>query len=95
MQPAGEDGPIGKLPGILRQGHKGTLRHVLGQMRIAHHSQRGGINEVNVPPNQFGKRRLGSASGVIAQQLLIAQTVHSRDSTRRRAKRTGNKEAFC
>ena len=77
MQPAGQDGAVRELPGILRQRHKHTLRHVLGQVRIANHAQRGGIDEVNVPAHQFGKRRFRPAPGVIAQELLVGQTVHS------------------
>ena len=77
MQPAGQDGPVGQLPGILRQGHKHALRHVLGEMRVADHPQGGGINEVNVPAHQFGKRRLRPPLGIIAQKLLVGQTVHS------------------
>ena len=49
------------------------------------------MDEVNVPPDQFGKGRLGPAFGVIAQELLVGQTVHSRNSSRRRRNRTGNK----
>ena len=90
MQPAGQDGTVRELPGILRQGHERALRHVLGQVRVANHAQRGGIDEVNVPAHQFGKRRFGAALGVIAQELLVGQTVHSLNSTRRRSNRTGN-----
>ena len=78
MQPAGQDGPVRELPGIPRQGHEHTLRHVLGQVRIADHAHGGGIDQVNVPAHQFGKRRFGAALGVIAQKLLVGQTVHYR-----------------
>jgi len=30
-----------------------------------------GIDEVNVPPHQFGKRGLRPAFGVLARQLLV------------------------
>ncbi|MEK7675698.1 MAG: hypothetical protein AAB676_07685 [Verrucomicrobiota bacterium] len=77
MQPAGQDGTIRELPRILRQGHKHPLRHVFGQMRVVNHPQGGGIDEINMPPHQFGKRRLRPEPGVIAQKLLVGQTVHS------------------
>jgi len=45
-----------------------------------------------VPSHQFGKRRFRLAPGVIAQKLLIGQTVHSQNSNRRRSNRTGKGE---
>ena len=77
VQPAGQDETSGKPWSILRQGHKHTLRNVFGQVRVPNHPQRGGIDEVNVPPHQFGKRRLRPALGVIAQELLVGQTLHA------------------
>jgi len=58
MQPSGQDGALGELMGAPGQGHKRTLCHILGQVRVANHAQRGGIDEVKVPPHQFGKRGL-------------------------------------
>jgi len=56
VQPAGQDGVMGELPGVLRQRHKHALGHVFGLVRIANHPKRGGIDEVNVPAHQLGKR---------------------------------------
>ena len=78
-----------ELPGVLRQRYEHRLRHVLGQVRIANHAHRGGMDQVNMPPHEFGKRRLRPASGVIAQKLLVCQTVHSQNSNRCRSNRTG------
>jgi len=66
-----------KLTRIPRQSQKHLLRHVLGQVRVANHPQRGGIDEVNVSAHEFGKRRFRPSPGVIAQKLLVGQTVHS------------------
>ena len=45
-----------------------------------------------MPPDQFGKRGLGPAFGVIAQKLLVGQPVHSWKSSRRCSNRTGIKQ---
>ena len=66
MQPAGQNRPVGQLWRIFCEGHKYTLGHVLGQVCVPDHSQRGGINEVNVPADEFGKRGLRAAPGIIA-----------------------------
>jgi hypothetical protein len=76
----------------LGQGYKCALRHVLGQVGVAHHAKRSGIDEVNVPPYEFCERRFRPMLGVTAQKLIVGQTVHSQDSTRRRSNRTGNIE---
>ena len=81
---------VRELPGILRQSHECNLRHVLGQVGVANHAQRGGIDEVNVSAHQFGKRHFRMVLGVIAQKLWVGQAVHSLNSTRCRANRTGN-----
>ena len=44
-----------------------AARHIFGQVRVANDVRRGGIDEVNVPPDQFGKRDLQLAFGVIAR----------------------------
>ena len=62
---------------LLRQRHKNRLGDILGGMRLAGHAERGGINQVNVPLHQFGKGGIGMVFRVIAQQLLVAQIVHS------------------
>ncbi len=76
MQPTGQDRAFRELPGILRQSQKDGLRYVLGQMRIANHPQRGGINQVNVPARQFGEVGFGLAIRIVSQELLVGQVVH-------------------
>jgi hypothetical protein len=71
MQPAGQEGAVRKLLNVPQQHYERRVRHVLGEVRIANHPQRGGINRVNVPPHEFGECPLRPASGVIAQKLLI------------------------
>ena len=77
MQPAGQNGTVCELVSGSREGNKHALRHVLGQVRVANHAQRGGIDEVNVPAHQFGEGHLRPGLGVIAQKLLVGQIVHS------------------
>ena len=88
MQPPSQHGTAPKPWGICRQSHEHPLRHILRQVRIAQHAQRCGINKINVPSHQFGKRRFRPAVGVLAQKLLVGQTVHSFESTLRRSNRT-------
>ena len=77
MQPAGQNGTVCELVSGSREGNKHALRHVLGQVRVANHAQRGGIDEVNVPAHQFGEGHLRPGLSVIAQKLLVGQIVHS------------------
>ena len=74
-------------PGRARLASIQAARHIFGQVRVAHHAQRSRIDEVNVPPRQFGKRGLRPAFGVLAQELLVGQLVHSWKSSR--APKTG------
>jgi hypothetical protein len=58
MQPAGQHRTIRQLPGLPGESHKHRLRYILGQVHIANHAPRGRIDEVKVPPHQFGECRL-------------------------------------
>jgi hypothetical protein len=53
------------------------------------------MNEINVPPDQFGKRGLGAAFGVGTQQLRIRLSVHLPISSRRAENRTGKGTSVC
>jgi hypothetical protein len=53
------------------------LRHVLREMRISNHAQRGGVNQVHVSADELRESGFGSASGEIGQELLVVQRVHS------------------
>jgi hypothetical protein len=79
---------IRESSGTPDQGHESPLRHVFSHVRIANHAQRRGINQVNMPPHQFGEGRFGPALRIIPQQLLIGQTVHSLNSNRQTQNRT-------
>ena len=46
---------IREFPGLLSQSHKHALSHVLGQLRVAPHPQRGGIDKIDVPSHEFGE----------------------------------------
>ncbi len=58
MQPAGKDGAACEVPGILRQRHECVLGNVLREVRVANHAPRSRMDQINVPPHQFGKRCL-------------------------------------
>ena len=70
-----------------RQGEPGGLRHVLGQMRIANHPQRSGMDQISVPSDDLRERDFGLVFRIIPQELLVALFVHSRDITRRPTRR--------
>jgi hypothetical protein len=53
------------------------LGHVLGQVRVAANlTQRGGMDEIDVPLNQLSERILRVFAGVFAQQIAIGQHLH-------------------
>jgi hypothetical protein len=89
MEPPGEHGPVCEPGGVLRQGHEHGLGDVLREVRVANHPQRSGVDQVDVPPREFGKGGLGPLSGVITQEVAIGRAVHSQNSNRRRKNRTG------
>ena len=45
-------------------------------MRVAAEPQRGGINEVHMARDEFGKGRLGAAAGEFGEQLVVVQFGH-------------------
>jgi hypothetical protein len=47
------------------------------------------MNQINMPSHELSERGFGLAFRVIPQELLVGQTVHSLNSTRRRPNRTG------
>jgi hypothetical protein len=77
MQPTGQDRTIRELRCAFCQRDEGGLAHVLGKVRIADHAPRGGVNEIHVPPDQFGERRFGMVFRVGLQQLGVGLVVHS------------------
>ena len=62
MQPSSQHRAFGELRGVLASAREGGLGHVLGEMRVAHHAARGGMDEVNVSADQFGERGVGRLS---------------------------------
>ena len=45
------------------------MRDVAGEIRRLHLAQRGGVNEIRVPLDQFAERSFTAAFGVVAEQL--------------------------
>jgi len=56
VEPAGQRGMLAEALRLPGEFSEDLLRHVLGAMDVAAcQSQRGGIDEIHVPPNQFGE----------------------------------------
>ena len=88
MQPAGQHGMSREPVGVLRQGDKGALRHILRRVRVANHAQRGGIDQINMAPHEFSKRSFGAPLGVLGQKLVVGSMIHSPSNSRRIKNRT-------
>jgi hypothetical protein len=82
---------IRELGRVLCQRYKNCLRYVLRRVGFANHAERGGIDQVNMSKHDLGKRGFGMVLCIVAQQLLVTLIIHSRDNTRCRGNRTGNK----
>ena len=84
MQPALQRSARAELPCLLRQRYKNILSYILRNICVTHHPQRRGINQINMPTDEFSKRSLGFLFRVFIKQALIGCFVHSQHSTRRR-----------
>ncbi|MEI2725816.1 MAG: hypothetical protein V9H26_20565 [Verrucomicrobiota bacterium] len=90
MQPTGQHRAIHELGGAAGEREEHALGHILCEVRVTNHAQRGGMDEIHMPTHQFGERRIGALLRVGAQQLGVSLIVHSPYSSRRRQNRTGN-----
>ncbi|MCO5053603.1 MAG: hypothetical protein M9920_15090 [Verrucomicrobiae bacterium] len=88
MQPSGQHRTIRELGGVFGQCEEGGLGYVLGEVYVTNHAARGGMDEVNVPSNEFGERGFGTPGGVSAKQLSVGLSIHSPESSRRLKNRT-------
>ena len=68
-QPTGQHRAIHELGGVFRECGEHALGHVLSEVRIANHAQRGGIDEIHLAAHQLGECRFGAVFSVGAQQL--------------------------
>ena len=66
MEPAGQNRMFRQPRCILRQSDEDGLGYILGRLRIANEPQSCRINEINVPPDQFGEGRFRAILEVIA-----------------------------
>ena len=69
MQPTRQHRTLHQLGCVTCEGHENGLGHVLCQVRITDHSQRSGIDQIHVPPSQFGKGVFRALFQVSPQQL--------------------------
>ena len=59
------------MPRLPRQNDEHRLRDLFGGMDIPDASQRRGIDEINVPPNEFGEGVFGICPGKLAEQFGV------------------------
>jgi hypothetical protein len=72
VKPAGESLAANETCRLARKVRENQLRHVLCQVRVAIQlPQRRRINEVEMPPHQFGEGIFGIGFRVAAQQFTI------------------------
>src|SRR5213078_1708791 len=75
IEPAREDSVSRQRTGLAREVGKYGLGHVLRQVGVAtDQSQRGGIDEVDMPRHQLAESRFGAVFDVAAQ--LLGVVVH-------------------
>ena len=60
------------LAGVAREVGENGLRDFLGQLRRADLPQRGGINQIHMPPDNFGEGVLRIFPRELPQQIQIA-----------------------
>ena len=72
MQPSGKDDFGGEAGGLAGEIDEDGLGDVLGEMGIViNDAKRGGINKIDVPRHQLGKRRFRALGVVSVQELLV------------------------
>ncbi len=77
IKPADQGFAFRQGRGLAREIREDRLRHILREMRVAIHlPQRRRIDQVHVPPHQFGKGILRICFGIPAKQFTIG--CHSR-----------------
>ena len=79
-----------ELSGVMSKRGEYRLGDIFSQVPIRHHPQCAGINQIKIPPDQYGKRFFRAVLGILSQQLLIRLIVHSSISSRAQQKRTEN-----
>jgi hypothetical protein len=71
IQPAGKNGSPAKAACFFGQNDEDGLRHLLGFVWVAEPAQCRRVNQVYVPPDQRGKRRLGTVRGKFPHQIHV------------------------
>src|SRR2546428_574503 len=64
IEPRGEDGIGRELPRVAGEFNEGGLGDLLGQLRRADLTERGGMDKVEMAPDDFGEGVLGVVPGV-------------------------------
>lgn len=71
IKPAGKNGSPAKAARFFGQNDEDGLRHLLGFVWVAEPAQCRRVNQVHVPPDQRGKRRLGTVRGKFPHQIHV------------------------
>jgi hypothetical protein len=72
IQPSGERGEVAELASLAGEIGEDDLRDVLGGLHVGVHlTERRGIHQVDMPPDQFRKRRLGTVPRKLPEQIGI------------------------
>ncbi|HEX3856582.1 MAG TPA: hypothetical protein VHY30_04710 [Verrucomicrobiae bacterium] len=88
VKPAGQNGFLAERTGLARKDYEHGLRHFLGQVRVAHLSHGGGINEAEITLHERGKSRLGAVRREPPQKFKVIHHANLCINGRRRQSRT-------
>jgi hypothetical protein len=87
-QPAGEKGAGAQARGLAGENEEDSLGDLLGEMRVAHLPQGGGMDEIEMPRDERLKRRLGLVPGKFPHQGHVIGCLHSPTYARPERNRT-------
>lgn len=77
IEPAAEVGAAGERRGFAREIDEDALGGIMGQVSIAGNlAESDGINEIDVPADQFGEGFFGTSLGVVAKQFVVRLHSH-------------------
>src|SRR5471030_507275 len=94
IEPAGEQSFFAQPRRLARKDDEDGLRHVVRVAVVAGAAPRDGIDEVDVPPHEFGEGRLGIVAGKFPHQIHIVRVWHLMNYPRQSQKWTNYFEEY-
>jgi hypothetical protein len=82
VKPARQDDAVTEGRRLLPEDQENGLRHILGEVRVAYLPPCCGVNEVNVPHDQFCERSWRTRPRQLPQQRVISAKASSSSSGR-------------